>query len=623
MARPTSLNFGSLESDQQASRSVTLTNIANLPIDIGTVSIAGAGVSIYEKTSSSCEGITLHSDQACAITVEARNPALGVASANLELDLDAGASVKRVPLTTRGVPFVPEATISASPGAVDFGIVMPGAIEARTVLVTNNGPEPAEIVHISRLSPSDKVPFAFGVDASACLTGDVLPVGESCEIQVSFDGSEEGVPTGTLRIMAENREEAEVSLRGQGPTPTIELSTDTLTLDATSVMGTSAPQTVTITNVGEGALHFQGIGVSGEFGLTSSCPVTLVTGASCLVSVTHKPVTAGVHTGTLSIRTNDLARPTATVALSSQGDRSALRAEPTAVVINQPSVGVAATQVFSLVNEGPGDAYLSRFELLGADATRFSYDRSDCGAVLAAGDSCQVSVRFTPTEAGRFVASLRITQATEVVLTVPITGQGPAAQVSISETVLAFGNQLVNTASASQAIVLQNEGASPVRIKSIHVNGILPRDSGYPIDASACPALLPVGGACAVQVVFAPDAPRAFNETLIVSTANSAGDHQVSLTGRGLAEAGKLALENSTGDFGNLALSAAHTQMVTLVNVGSSPLQVVDIQLPDTGMGVFERLSIGTCSFTTPFTLSPGRSCSVALQATALSLGGD
>src|SRR5690606_24886231 len=59
VASPSSLNFGSLEPGQHATRSVTFTNISNLPISVESVAIGGSAASTYTVTDSSCEGLTL------------------------------------------------------------------------------------------------------------------------------------------------------------------------------------------------------------------------------------------------------------------------------------------------------------------------------------------------------------------------------------------------------------------------------------------------------------------------------------------------------------------------------------------------------------------------------------
>src|SRR5258708_35823970 len=58
--------------------------------------------------------------------------------------------------------------------------------------------------------------------------------------------------------------------------------------------------------------------------------------------------------------------------------------------------------------------------------------------------------------------------------TVGLTGTGIAPVASVSPTTVNFGNQLLNTTSAAQAVTLSNTGTSPLNISSIVAGGGLP-----------------------------------------------------------------------------------------------------------------------------------------------------
>jgi hypothetical protein len=74
-------------------------------------------------------------------------------------------------------------------------------------------------------------------------------------------------------------------------------------------------------------------------------------------------------------------------------------------------------------------------------------------------------------------------------------------EYTVSPTLLQFGNVAVNTASTSLAVTVSNTGTVPVPVKSIKLKG---KNPGQFAQSNNCPASLPVGGSCTVNVVFLP-----------------------------------------------------------------------------------------------------------------------
>ena len=71
---------------------------------------------------------------------------------------------------------------------------------------------------------------------------------------------------------------------------------------------TSAPQTVTLSNVGTAPLTINSIAIggtnAGDFARTTTCGATLVNGSSCSISVTFRPTKKGTRVATLTITDN-------------------------------------------------------------------------------------------------------------------------------------------------------------------------------------------------------------------------------------------------------------------------------------------------------------------------------
>ena len=72
---------------------------------------------------------------------------------------------------------------------------------------------------------------------------------------------------------------------------------------------TSQPQTVTLTNEGKTALKITSIRTSPFFAATTSCGKTLMTKASCKITVTFTPTAAGTFSGTVQISDSASSKP--------------------------------------------------------------------------------------------------------------------------------------------------------------------------------------------------------------------------------------------------------------------------------------------------------------------------
>jgi hypothetical protein len=91
------------------------------------------------------------------------------------------------------------------------------------------------------------------------------------------------------------------SKKDSGSSTSVTTNPTSLTFASQSTSTTSPPQQVTLTNTGSATLTITGISASGDFSETNNCGTQLATGASCQMTVTFTPISAGSRTGTLSI----------------------------------------------------------------------------------------------------------------------------------------------------------------------------------------------------------------------------------------------------------------------------------------------------------------------------------
>ena len=149
-----------------------------------------------------------------------------------------------------------------------------------------------------------------------------------------------------------------------------------------------------------------------------------------------------------------------------------LIADPSSLDFGNQNAGtVSSPKSISLTNGGSADLVI--YNVSSTDAADFPVT-TDCGALprtFHPGEGCTVSATFTPTAEGALSGSVRIGNSTSDQPTlIPLTGTGVAPVANLSPGSLSFGNQLVNTTSASQPLTLSNTGNADLTISSISVS---------------------------------------------------------------------------------------------------------------------------------------------------------
>ncbi|HXN24989.1 MAG TPA: choice-of-anchor D domain-containing protein, partial [Candidatus Dormibacteraeota bacterium] len=165
---------------------------------------------------------------------------------------------------------------------------------------------------------------------------------------------------------------------------------------------------------------------------------------------------------------------------------------------------------------------------------------------------------------------------------------------AVSPSSLTFASQAINTKSGAQRVTVTNAGNAAMGISAIAVSGDFSQ-------ASSCPAVLPVGANCSIQIVFAPTAGGTRAGTLSLSHNGSSIPHTVALSGTGSSMSSTISLAPQTLDFGRIpAGNASVSQSVAVTNSGSFNLALTAF----TASANFSVISAPAL----PATLLPGES---------------
>jgi hypothetical protein len=160
--------------------------------------------------------------------------------------------------------------------------------------------------------------------------------------------------------------------------------------------------------------------------------------------------------------------------------------------------------------------------------------------------------------------------------------------VTLSNTSLTFGVELVGTTSAAQAVTLTNTGPIPLTISSITASGDF-------LQRNNCGSSLPAGESCTIRVAFSPS-DKGVRSGAVTITDDAANSPQtIALTGTGTV----VELSPTSLDFGDQRVGTfSPPQRVTLTNTGTTALSIRGIGIVGNNFGDFVETT--TCGSSVP-----------------------
>jgi len=402
---PSSLAFGSLQISQPSSpQTATLTNNGNATLVISNIAMTGD----YAETDNCPSSLGIGSS--CTFSITFTPTAGGESDGTLSITDNAPGSPHTVALTGSG--YVTTATVL--PSTLAFGNQSVGSPSApQSVTVTDTGANPIAVSSIttsadfsetddcgtaSQAATRKRSPWA---QRPASVAGT-----ESCTINVTFTPTAAGTRSGTLTINDDAQGNPHtVALSGTGMAGVANLSASSLTFTAQEVGSTSSPQTITVTNPGNGALTFTSIQATGDFAQTNNCSSVSASG-TCAIQVTFTPAASGIRTGTLTLSDSASNSPQS-VSLSGAGLIGVAQLSASSLAFTGLAVGTASSpQTITVTNTGTGALTFTSVLATGDFA-----QTNNCASVAAGGATCSVQVTFAPMSSGARTGTLILTDS--------------------------------------------------------------------------------------------------------------------------------------------------------------------------------------------------------------------
>jgi uncharacterized repeat protein (TIGR01451 family) len=358
-------------------------------------------------------------------------------------------------------------------------------------------------------------------------------------------------------------DDAAITVRAAGTAATV--TPTSIDFGAQGLGQASAAQQIRIDNVGDSALRISGITLSGdgadEFVVDQGDCTSVQAGQSCTFDITFAPSRTGAVTATATI-VSDAASGDMAVQLSGTGGVPLLSSDVRALDFGTQT-GPSAPRTVTVHNDGGGPATVTGVDVTGDAAADFAAT-SDCvGTTLAPGDSCTISVTFTPSAVGPRQASFDVL-ADGTQLSVSLTGTGQSLIVGQPDT-LDFGSQGVGTTSAAQMVTVTNASSPAIDAVTVSITG--PQQAQFAA-TSTCTSLAP-SASCTVSVSFRPTTVGQDVATLVVSAAGAASPATVALAGAGTPVA-DLSLASISGSI-QPAAGSTQSYTVAATNKGPSP----------------------------------------------------
>ncbi len=498
---------------------VTLTNNGGGLLHISSITLDSGTDPDFAQSNNCPNVLTGHSS--CQITItlsqigaddkKTRSGTLTVRDDAGGNGLSGGAS-QSVPLTGS----LAQSAASFTSQSLIFAQNLGGSSGSETIRLVNTGQAPLHLSAIREdgdFSQSNNCP-------------PVLAPGAGCAITITFVPSTLGERDGYIVVADDSADSPQrIQVTGVATMAVAHLGPDRLNFSQ-NVGASSAPQTVTLTNRGDGPLTIAAIAATGDFKATPHCPPQLLPGQSCGIGVTFTPHAAGARTGSLVVTDDGNAAPGSNDTVRLTGFAYQPVATLSAALLS-PGANLGATaapQVVTVTNTGDGALTIRAIGISGAAAGDYTQS-SNCLRAIAPGASCSLTVSFTPHGYGVRAAALTLyDDGLGGTQSISLRGTGTAARPLLSSGYLNFGGGSVGSPTVPQNVVLFNAGNGPLSIGSITVSGDFTM-------STSCGNTLASGASCTISVTFLPQAIGA--RSGVVTIIDNAGTQRITLSGVG------------------------------------------------------------------------------------------
>ena len=654
-AAPAAVDFGGVRAGTtSATRTVTVTNLANGPVTPGLATLAGSNPGDFAITANTCTGQPIPRDTpTCSVSVAFAPGATvsGPRSATLVVAHNSFGAPLRVPLSGTATAATQAPAVSVSPSSIDFGSQrIAFSTTDRDVTVTNTGTAPLDVTG-AVLSGSDPTDYSV---VNHC--ADPVAPGNTCLITASFSPTVLGARTASLDITTNTTPAlTSVPLSGTGIGGHAAASSDLefgFTKWYQDEAGVRLSQCNDPTN--PDCLVLPGgtfDGTNPVLSLPDNFPdeYFYYVADSDLLST---PGCNGTPPGKLLFRF-------AVEAAFLNGDPVVGDQMTFGRVRLRATGGLCPDHTYTVVTP-----YGSWDVIAEADGSlRVSTNTTDVGCTPAPDAPCDFDLALRSPVLGGFlrwnpntlpappIGYIGDPNVLHTVVGAPYSRDGqPANYVAMYDGAVAPANLVAKTdkflvmgqldgplvadptkvvfpdalpvgsAPASSTVTLSNQGIDPISVNGFSVNGAAA--GSFSVGTSTCQSALAPGASCSVEVLFSPVDVGTQNAALIVDHTGLNSPMSVPLSGVGTPSEGTAAL---SVDRASVTFAQLHTgrtspaQQIAVSNVGgTAPLTLGDLGISGGGAGSFS-VTRGDCPAVDPIAI--GATCHIEVRFAPIAAG--
>jgi hypothetical protein len=280
---------------------------------------------------------------------------------------------------------------------------------------------------------------------------------------------------------------------------------------------------------------------------------------------------------------------------------------PGALTFTGEPVGTPApSQVLTLINSQNVALNITNITFGGANSADFG-QTNNCGSSVPAGQTCAITVTFTPGGVGTRTASLSVNDdASNTPQTATLTGTG-LQPVTLSASSVNFGNVLIGSKTTAAPVTLNNNQGVPLTNINISISG----STAYS-QVNTCGSSIPANGQCTITVSIDPTTTGVINGTVNITDSASNSPQSISLTATALKA---VALNPPSVGFGNQTVNTTSPpKNIIVTNHENVTVNFTSIAI--TGAQAKDFAQSNNCT-----SLPAGQTCTVTVTFTPSATG--
>ncbi len=300
-----------------------------------------------------------------------------------------------------------------APASYDFtGVNTCESAVSHTFTITNNGTGPFRVMSVAVDNVAD-----FSVVEIDSLPTAALGSGESMAFQVDAMpqalGSASGTITVTTDIPSLCGSTAQIPISATGVSPGADFAPVDLDFGGGDVQAGPVTRSITVTNSGGEELQVSDVVLDGdaEFSLADGqeTAFTVAPGGSADIEVEYRSTNVSENAATLTITSNADCGDETVIDLLGHGIDREIDLSTYSLDFPETyrNTATPSTQSFTISNLGEADLNVSMVETSGAGRAAFAFAEA-VPSVVAGGATATVTVEFTPTAAGEFLAEITL-----------------------------------------------------------------------------------------------------------------------------------------------------------------------------------------------------------------------